>query len=140
MKRLATLLLFLVLTISLTACGSDPNVTAFKDRLVKSDWVVSLMGMNGLSFRFNEDDTGMCTTALSSGDTFKFNYTISDATENGDTAVIHLTPAEGDNQSEDETAETFAELKAEFVPGGLNLTYGTGADAQTMTLTAQEKS
>ena len=139
MKRLLTFLFLSVLLISLTACGSDPNVTAFKEKLTASDWVLSFMGMNGITFRFNEDDTGQLASDLNTDVVANMKYTVTDATDGGESAVITITPDTENNPDVDQEKlksieGEFSKLNAEFVPGGLKVTNADKPDAQAIVL------
>lgn len=144
MKKLLSFLLFSVLLLTLTACGEDPNVKAFKERLGKSDWAMTFMGVNGITFRFNEDGTGQATSDIASnGQVANFKYTVTDATENGDSAIITLTPDNTNEQNSQSTSEneldSFSKMKATFAPGGLSMVNPDEPDAKAVLFKPVEK-
>lgn len=138
MKRFLSFLFLVFLVLSLTACGTDPNVTAFKEKLTASDWTLSFMGMNGITFRFNEDDTGQMSTDLNDGTIADIKYTVSDATDGGESAIISFTPAEVDGKNfkktSDNESDWYTKFKAEFVPGGLRVTNIDNPEAKSLVL------
>lgn len=125
MKKAFIVLLLISLSFTLFGCGENPNVTAYKERLCASDWDMKLIGDAGIIFRFNEDGTGQITSPNLSGNAGNFTYEVTDATENGDSATLSISPdlTEGQENSVSSKGMETIVWKTTFVAGGLQIDY-----------------
>lgn len=138
--RKALLLLFcLLLVFCLVGCGTDPNITAYKERLCESDWALMVMGTKGMIFRFNEDGTGQVTVPNMTGKAIDIEYEVTNATENGDSGTLTFYPLQDEEQETEaqqnslpSSEEAKSVWETTFVPGGLQITNTNDGEPQIL--------